>query len=63
VNDIALSQLYDDSKSAQRGALTIPGYSADGCSAHLQRRRLLDAEKPIGSSQEGLHDLLHKEPT
>src|SRR5688500_8074392 len=30
VNDIDLSQLYDDSKSLAGGALTIPGYTADG---------------------------------
>jgi hypothetical protein len=30
VNDIDLSQLYDDSKSLGEGALTIPGYSMDG---------------------------------
>src|SRR3712207_1187196 len=30
VNDIALTALYDDSKSLSEGALTIPGYSMDG---------------------------------
>src|SRR4029453_13387062 len=30
VNDFDLSQLYDDSKSLNAGALTIPGYTADG---------------------------------
>src|ERR1700684_2863822 len=30
VNDIDLTQLYDDSKSLREGALTIPGYSMDG---------------------------------
>jgi excinuclease UvrABC ATPase subunit len=30
VNDIDLSQLYDDTKSLGEGALTIPGYSMDG---------------------------------
>src|SRR4030088_369491 len=30
VNDIDLSQLYDDSLSLSEGALTIPGYSMDG---------------------------------
>src|SRR5215468_4394370 len=30
VNDIDLSQLYDDRKSLNEGALTIPGYSMDG---------------------------------
>src|SRR3984893_9807152 len=30
VNDIDLSALYDDTKSLNEGALTIPGYSMDG---------------------------------
>src|SRR5256714_4456246 len=30
VSDIDLSELYDDSKSLNEGALTIPGYSVDG---------------------------------
>ncbi len=30
VNDIDLTQLYDDGKSLREGALTIPGYSMDG---------------------------------
>src|SRR5215218_74421 len=30
VNDFDLNQLYDDSKSLNEGALTIPGYSMDG---------------------------------
>ncbi|RYV51954.1 ATP-binding cassette domain-containing protein [Pengzhenrongella frigida] len=30
VTDIDLSQLYDDSKSLTEGAITVPGYSADG---------------------------------
>ena len=30
VNDIDLTQLYDESKSLREGALTIPGYSMDG---------------------------------
>src|SRR4051794_37806465 len=30
VSDIDLSQLFDDSKSLSEGAITVPGYSADG---------------------------------
>ena len=30
VNDIDLTQLFDDSKSLTEGAITVPGYSADG---------------------------------
>ena len=39
VSDIDLSQLFDDSKSLNEGALTIPGYTADGWyGAHLRGR-------------------------
>lgn len=31
VSDIALDQLFDETKSLDGGALTIPGYTADGC--------------------------------
>ncbi|HEY3545562.1 MAG TPA: excinuclease ABC subunit UvrA [Propionicimonas sp.] len=30
VNDIDLAQLFDDTKSLTEGAITVPGYSADG---------------------------------
>src|SRR6187401_839831 len=30
VNDIDISQLYDENKSLAEGALTVPGYTADG---------------------------------
>jgi excinuclease UvrABC ATPase subunit len=30
VNDIDVTQLYDDQKTLEEGALTIPGYNADG---------------------------------
>jgi hypothetical protein len=30
VTDIDLAQLYDESKSLAEGAITIPGYTADG---------------------------------
>ncbi len=42
VNDIDLTQLYDDSKSLNEGALTIPGYSMAGLvRPDLRRLRLL----------------------
>ena len=65
VTDFDLSQLYDDSKSLNEGALKIPGYSMDGWyGPHLQRLRLLDPDKPIRKyTKTELHDLLHKEPT
>ncbi len=65
VNDIDLSQLYDDSKSLNEGALTIPGYSMDGWYGRIFRGcGYFDPDKPIRKfTKKELHDLLHKEPT
>ena len=64
VNDIDLSQLYDDTKSLQEGALTIPGYTTGGWNYRLYASSgFVDAAKPIRdyTSQE-LEDFLHHEP-
>ncbi len=65
VNDFDLSQLYDDSKSLNKGALTIPGYSMDGWYGRIFRGcGYFDPDKPIRKyTKRELHDLLHKEPT
>jgi excinuclease UvrABC ATPase subunit len=65
VNDIDLSQLYDDSKSLNEGALTIPGYSMDGWYGRIFTGcGFFDPDEPIKKfSKKQLHDLLHKEPT
>jgi excinuclease UvrABC ATPase subunit len=65
VSDFDLSQLYDDSKSLNQGALTIPGFSADGWYGRIFAGcGFLDPDKPIRKfSKKELHDLLHKEPT
>ncbi|SFR89533.1 excinuclease ABC, A subunit [Dyella sp. OK004] len=65
VNDIDLSQLYDDSKSLNEGALTIPGYSMDGWFGRIFNGcGFFDPDKPIRKfSKKELHDLLYKEPT
>jgi excinuclease UvrABC ATPase subunit len=65
VTDFDLSQLYDDSKSLNEGALTIPGYSVDGWYGRIfSGSGFLDPNKPIRDYTETeLHDLLHKEPT
>jgi excinuclease UvrABC ATPase subunit len=47
VSDIDLSQLFDDSKSLNEGALTIPGYTADGWQVRIFAAAGLDADKPI----------------
>jgi excinuclease UvrABC ATPase subunit len=49
VSEIDLSQLYDDGKSLNEGALTIPGYKAGGWNYRLYASSgLLDPDKPIG---------------
>jgi excinuclease UvrABC ATPase subunit len=65
VTDFDLSQLYDDSKSLNEGALTIPGYSMDGWYGRIfSGCGFLDPDKPIRKyTKTELHDLLHKEPT
>jgi excinuclease UvrABC ATPase subunit len=65
VTDFDLSQLYDDSKSLNQGALTIPGYSVDGWYGRIfSGSGFLDPDKPIRKyTKKELHDLLHKEPT
>ncbi|MEJ7705836.1 MAG: excinuclease ABC subunit UvrA [Nocardioidaceae bacterium] len=65
VNDIDLTQLYDDSLSLNEGALTIPGYSMDGWYGRIFTGcGFFDPDKPIKKfTKKELHDLLHKEPT
>ena len=62
--DFDLSQLYDDSKSLNEGALTIPGYSMDGWYGRILRGcGFFDPDKPIRKfTKKELRDLLHKEP-
>ncbi len=47
VSDIDLQQLFDDSKSLNEGALTIPGYAADGWHIRTFAAAGLDPDKPI----------------
>ena len=65
VSDFDLSALYDDSKSLNEGALTIPGYSMEGWYGRIFRGcGFFDPDKPIRKyNKRELHDLLHKEPT
>ncbi|RBY81704.1 excinuclease ABC subunit UvrA [Geodermatophilus sp. TF02-6] len=65
VTDIDLSQLYDDSRSLNEGALTIPGYSTDGWYGRIfSGCGFFDPDKPIKEfTRRELQDLLHKEPT
>ena len=64
VTDIDLSQLYDDSKSLNEGALTIPGYTGGGWNSRLYSESgFVDPDKPIRKyTKKELHDFLHHEP-
>ncbi|TAJ46086.1 MAG: excinuclease ABC subunit UvrA [Herbiconiux sp.] len=64
VTDIDLTQLYDDSKSLDEGALTIPGYTPDGWGVRIfTGSGFLDPAKPIRDyTSKERHDFLHKEP-
>jgi excinuclease UvrABC ATPase subunit len=65
VTDFDLSALYDDSKSLNQGAITIPGYSMEGWYGRIFRGcGYFDPDKPIRRyTKKELHDLLHREPT
>jgi excinuclease UvrABC ATPase subunit len=65
VNDVDLTQLYDDSKSLREGALTIPGYSMDGWHGRIFLGcGFFDPDKPINKfTKKELGELLYKEPT
>ena len=65
VTDFDLTQLYDDQRSLNEGALTIPGYSMDGWFGRIFNGcGFFDPDKPIRKfTKKELHDLLYKEPT
>jgi len=64
VSEIDLSKLYDETKSLAGGAITIPGYTADGWSVKMYSESgFFDADTPIREYTEAeLHDFLYKEP-
>jgi excinuclease UvrABC ATPase subunit len=65
VSDFDLTELYDETKSLNEGALTIPGYSMDGWYGRIFAGcGFFDPDKPIKSfTKKQLDDLLYKEPT
>lgn len=65
VNDIDLSALYDDTKSLNGGALTIPGFSMEGWYGRIFNGcGFFDPDKPINEfTARELDALLHKEAT
>jgi excinuclease ABC A subunit len=65
INDIDLTQLFDDTKSLAEGALTIPGYTADGWYVRIfTESGFFNPNKPIRDfSQRERDNFLYKEPT
>ncbi|MFD9029564.1 ATP-binding cassette domain-containing protein [Streptomyces sp. NPDC059567] len=65
VTDLDLTQLYDDSKSLDEGALTIPGYKPGGWNYRLYSESgFFASDKPIRRfTKRELHAFLHHEPT
>ncbi len=65
ISDIDPAQLYDESMSLAEGAITIPGYKADGWAVRIfTESGFLDPDKPIRKyTKKELHDFLDKEPT
>ncbi len=65
VTDFDLTALYDEEKSLNEGAITIPGYSMEGWYGRIYRGcGFFDPDKPIKKfNKRELRDLLHKEPT
>jgi excinuclease UvrABC ATPase subunit len=63
ISDIDLKQLFDDSKSLGEGAITVPGYTADGWAVKIFAAAGLDPDKPIKKyTKQERHDFLYKEP-
>ncbi|MFN8126291.1 MAG: excinuclease ABC subunit UvrA [Candidatus Nanopelagicales bacterium] len=65
VSDFDLTALFDDTKSLNEGALTIPGYTMDGWYGRIFRGcGFFDPDKPIRRyTKRERNDLLYKEPT
>lgn len=64
VNDIDLDQLFDRDKSLAEGAITIPGYTADGWMVRIYTESgFLDPDKKIRDyTEQERDDFLYKEP-
>jgi excinuclease UvrABC ATPase subunit len=64
VSDIDLTQLFDDSKSLNEGAITVPGYTGGGWNSRLYSASgYFDPDKPIGKfTKKEMHDFLNHEP-
>ena len=64
-SDFDLTQLYDDTKTLNEGAITVPGYSMEGWYGRIYRGcGFFDPDKPIRKfTKKEMGALLHMEPT
>lgn len=64
VNDLDLSQIFDETKSLNEGAITVPGYTKDGWMVRTYSESgFLNPDKPIGKfTKKEREDFLYKEP-
>jgi excinuclease ABC A subunit len=64
VSDLDLTELYDDTKSLNEGAITVPGYTGGGWNSRLYSESgFVDPDKPIRKyTKKELHDFLRHEP-
>jgi excinuclease UvrABC ATPase subunit len=64
VSDIDLTKIYDETKSLNEGAITVPGYKAGGWSVrYFTDSGFFDPDKPISKyTKKELDDFLFKEP-
>ncbi|MDD9349035.1 excinuclease ABC subunit UvrA [Mumia sp.] len=63
-SDFDLTALYDESKSLEEGALTVPGYSMDGWYGRIFSGAGIPMDKPIAKfTKKELQQLLYAEPT
>ncbi|MFI1095507.1 ATP-binding cassette domain-containing protein [Streptomyces sp. NPDC020917] len=64
VSDVDLSQFYDESRSLNEDAITVPGYKGGGWNYRLfTESGFYDPDKPIRDfTEKELHDFLYHEP-
>lgn len=65
VTDVDLSQVFDESKSLREGAITVPGYTADGWAVRIiAESGFVPGDKPIKDfTKKQRQDFLYKDAT
>lgn len=65
VSEVDLDEIVDRSKSLNAGAITVPGYSADGWMVRIYAESgFVPADKPVAEfTEQELHDFLYRDQT